>query len=192
MCPDLVTAVKRYPMDDVKRWLEGNSHIPPDLLPQLLANICPLLDEAGGFELGVLEERKRHGGPAVIVSRHPRNLLIKWRDSLFAVVPALVGAAATVVGEPITGTIACLAAVYQLAKTTAIELGEDHARTVLALWREFENKNPVDLALLTKALSGFEERHLRDVLNDLAALGVLELVNKSVLKRDQLILRKES
>jgi len=174
------------------RFLIDEVHIAPDLAKAISPYVRELPDDILASELSALQERESVGGPSIIVSRHPRNLLIKWKELLFSVVPAIAGAVAALYTKPVSGSLACLAALVQLSRTADIELKPEHGQVVAALWRNFEGQQQVSVADLHSVLPQIPRDQLDRILGDLAVLGIVQWFGiQEIVKKDRLLLAKQ-
>jgi hypothetical protein len=177
--------------DSIEEFLVQKAQISSDCAIALSPYIVAIPDDLMVSRLDALHSQMQPDGSEVLVSRHARNLLIKWKELLLHGMPAFAGAVVAIYSEPVAGSLACVAAVYELVKCADIELHADHGAIVDVLWKTFAGRQQVSVAEIGEAAPQISPDRLDLILRDLAALGLIDWFGiKDVVKKDELVLHK--
>jgi len=187
-----ITLIREVAMiDSFEEFLVQKAQISSECAIALSPYIVVIPDDVMVAKLGALRSQTRPDGSQVFVSRHARNLLINWKELLLHGIPAFAGSAVAIYSEPVAGSLACIAAVYELVKCADIELHADHSTIVDVLWRTFTGRQEVSIAEIGEAAPQISPNRLDIVLGDLAALGLIDWFGiTNVVKKDDLVLHK--
>jgi hypothetical protein len=176
---------------DVRTVLLDTGAITAEQASEIAQYVEPI-DNPQGPEAGALFESRRPGKDATIFTAKPRNLVVNWKKLLIGGATVL---AATLVaaGGPI-GVLAavglCLTAVTALAPAAVIELSDDHAKVVQALWLSDATKDAdtVPVEQLTKMLNKeLSADRIDKILDELTLLQIIELgEHGEIIKRERL------
>jgi hypothetical protein len=185
-----VTKTNETP-DPQQQTLEGQKQFTPEQVA-ILSEYIEDLGPSGSPQAEALIVKKRPGQDARIWAVTGRAIQINWKDLLVSAIEAIAATGAAVTGGPI-GVSAAVGLAITAVKTltgAAIEVDNDEARRiVLQLWREppLRDLNETTITDLGDALSPPLDRIvLADKLDELSALGILDIHNDTILKKNRL------
>jgi hypothetical protein len=168
----------------------------PQFTPEQVSIICKYIEDfgdSGSVQAEAIIEKKLPGQDAKISVVTGRAVLINWKQILVDAVAPLSATAAAATGHTALGVAGAIGLAITAVKAlsgVAIEVDNDEARRiVLQLWRELPFRE-VDETTITKLSDALGPRITKDVLSetlqDLAALGILEIRGEAILKKNRL------
>jgi hypothetical protein len=168
----------------------------PQFTPEQVAILSEYIEDLGASGSPQAEAliivKQQPGQDARIWAVTGRAILINWKDLLVNAIESLANTGAAMTG----GTIGVLGAVglaitaVKALTAAAIEVDNDEARRiVLQLWREppLRDLNETTITDLGDALSPpIDQTVLADKLDELSALGIIDIQNDTILKKNRL------
>jgi hypothetical protein len=164
----------------------------------IVADYVHITDDLKSPEARILRRRRSRGKDAKIEVLHPRNIVLDWEKLVVEGGPrlaglpgaalTLAGAAATGGAFPVSAALAALGTLAALFKLSQIPLSDEQAKVVEALYVTHRGEPVVPVAALQKDLRGvLEEKRIEKVVDQLAELSVIELVEHQCIKRQRFI-----
>jgi hypothetical protein len=177
---------------EIESFLSEVSNVDESTAKFLSQYIEILPNDLDGAALQELIEESKPGKTAVIISRHPRNLLVNWGGLLFNSIPGFIIGGAGAFVNPALGALGCLQVLYQLVKARDIELGTEHEAVVRKLWIDKKDRDKLTWAELEELFGNtLPPGKLNAILDDLDQLGIIafDQSNDGIEKLERLILK---